>query len=194
MSVIQAGNTTTTSLIYTGDTTGNLVFTTGGANTVALTIDSTQNITTTNKFAAASMPSGSILQVVGTSSTTNNNTTSTSYVASSLSQSITPKFSNSKILILINCQGMVSGSAVQLFYTIYRNSTDLGNTTGSVGMGTMYTASGGLTQMPVMVSYLDSPATTSAITYALYYRVNTGTGTIANNNCTGSITLMEIAG
>ena len=26
MSVIQAGNTTTTSLIYTGDTTGNLVF------------------------------------------------------------------------------------------------------------------------------------------------------------------------
>lgn len=43
MSVIQAGNTTTTSLIYTGDTTGNLVFTTGGANTVALTIDNTQS-------------------------------------------------------------------------------------------------------------------------------------------------------
>jgi hypothetical protein len=43
MSVIQAGNTTSTSLIYTGDTTGNLVFTTGGANTVALTVDNVQS-------------------------------------------------------------------------------------------------------------------------------------------------------
>lgn len=42
MSVIQAGNTTTTSLIYTGDTTGNLVFTTGGANAIAVTIGSSQ--------------------------------------------------------------------------------------------------------------------------------------------------------
>lgn len=45
MSVIQAGNTTTTSLIYTGDTTGNLVFTTGGANTTALTLSNTQAAT-----------------------------------------------------------------------------------------------------------------------------------------------------
>jgi hypothetical protein len=42
MSVIQAGNTTTTSLIYTGDTTGNLVFTTSGANLTALTLDQNQ--------------------------------------------------------------------------------------------------------------------------------------------------------
>jgi hypothetical protein len=45
MSIIQAGNTTTTSLIYTGDTTGNLVFTTGGANTTALTLSNTQAAT-----------------------------------------------------------------------------------------------------------------------------------------------------
>jgi hypothetical protein len=48
MSIIQAGNTTTTSLIYTGDTTGNLVFTTGGANTVALTLSNTQAATFAN--------------------------------------------------------------------------------------------------------------------------------------------------
>lgn len=45
MSVIQAGNTTTTSLVYRGDTTGNLVFTTGGANTVALTLSNVQAAT-----------------------------------------------------------------------------------------------------------------------------------------------------
>lgn len=58
MSVIQAGNTTTTALIYTADTTGNLVFTSGGANTVALTIDNTQTAT----FA----PTGSVVMSAGT--------------------------------------------------------------------------------------------------------------------------------
>lgn len=42
MSYISAGNTTTTSLIQYGDTTGNLIFTTGGANTTAFSIDSNQ--------------------------------------------------------------------------------------------------------------------------------------------------------
>lgn len=42
MSVISAGNTTTTTLTQTGDTTGNLVFTTGGSNTVALTLTNAQ--------------------------------------------------------------------------------------------------------------------------------------------------------
>ena len=42
MSYIRAGNSTTTTLIQYGDTTGNLVFTTGGANTTALTLTNTQ--------------------------------------------------------------------------------------------------------------------------------------------------------
>jgi hypothetical protein len=59
MSVIQAGNTTSTSLIYTGDTTGNLVFTTGGANTAALTLTNAQAV-----GIGTSTP-GSTLEVVG---------------------------------------------------------------------------------------------------------------------------------
>ena len=39
MSYIAAGNTTTTSLTLNADTTANLIFTTGGANTTALTLD-----------------------------------------------------------------------------------------------------------------------------------------------------------
>jgi hypothetical protein len=44
MSHISAGNTTTTTLVQYGDTTGNLIFATGGANTTALTLDSNQII------------------------------------------------------------------------------------------------------------------------------------------------------
>ena len=39
MSYIAAGNTTTTALTLNADTTANLIFTTGGANTTALTLD-----------------------------------------------------------------------------------------------------------------------------------------------------------
>lgn len=48
MSFISAGNTTTTTLVVNGDTTGNLVFNTGGANTTALTITNAQNATFAN--------------------------------------------------------------------------------------------------------------------------------------------------
>ena len=58
MSIIAAGNTTTTALVQTADTTGNLVFTTGGANTTALTITNAQNAT----FANAVTITGAVTQ------------------------------------------------------------------------------------------------------------------------------------
>lgn len=48
MSTISAGTTTTTALVQTGDTTGNLVLATGSVPTTALTLSSTQNATFAN--------------------------------------------------------------------------------------------------------------------------------------------------
>ena len=48
MSYIRAGNTTTTTLVQYGDTTGNLVFTTGGANATAFVLDAGQTATFSN--------------------------------------------------------------------------------------------------------------------------------------------------
>ena len=61
MSVISAGNTTTTTLTQTGDTTGNLVFTTGGSNTVALTLNNAQVATFAN---SPKVGSGTVLSSV----------------------------------------------------------------------------------------------------------------------------------
>ena len=41
--------------------------------------------------------------------------------------------------------------------------------------------------------YLDSPATTSATTYTLYFSANNGTALISGSSSISSITLMEIA-
>jgi hypothetical protein len=48
MSIISASNTINTAFTVTGDTTGNLVFTTGGVNTTALTLSNAQVANFTN--------------------------------------------------------------------------------------------------------------------------------------------------
>lgn len=212
MSIIQAGNTTSTSLIYTGDTTGNLVFTTGGANTVALTIDSTQNITTTNKFASASMPTGSVLQVISTTVTGSFSTSSSSWIDwTGMTVTITPKFSTSKILIMATSEVSNDTDNSFQYVKLVRGSTDIalgdaaGNATrcwmdGGLGQNVTFAYAG----KPLSGIYLDSPATTSATTYKLQViRTNAGTAyfgrtattTDANRSAIpSSITVMEIAG
>jgi len=180
------------SVTISGDTSGSVIL---QAPSVAGSTTLTLPTTTGTLVTSNAMPTGSVIQVVSATSTTSNATTSTSFVASSLTASITPSSTSNKILVMVGGQLTVSASSVQMFFTLYRNSaTDLGNTTGSVGFGSLYSASGGLMQAPLFINYLDSPSSTSATTYTVYHRVNTGTGTIANNACTGVITLMEIKG
>ena len=75
MSVIQAGNTVTTSVVITGDTTGNVVFTSGTGNTVTLTIPSSGGIkfadnTTQTTAAASAFPAGTKMLFVQTAAPT----------------------------------------------------------------------------------------------------------------------------
>ena len=143
----------------------------------------------------ASLPAGSVLQVVQTldSSTTQSN--STTYV-DVLNASITPSSASSKILILI------SG-------TIYSwDNNSLGNTHETTGMLYRGTTSGtALTNNAVYnavsdgkssytVIYLDSPSTTSSQTYTLGMKV-LNTPDFFQFPASGydsTITLMEIAG
>ena len=69
MSFISAGNTTTTTLVVNGDTTGNLVFNTGGANTTALTLTNAQNATFAGTITAAGNTVATTNQVIGVGQT-----------------------------------------------------------------------------------------------------------------------------
>ena len=72
MSIISAGNTTSTAVVVTGDTTGNLVLQSNGVN--AVTINSTLGIVfpngTSQNAAAQSFPSGTVMTFVQTSAPT----------------------------------------------------------------------------------------------------------------------------
>lgn len=157
-------------------------------------------LTATGISAVQQLPAGSVIQVVQGTTNTFTAISSTSYVDTTLSATITPKFSTSKILAIvtqtayigINANTMMT-AAVQLV----RGSTSVFVAGYAVGgrAGTSvdgYVLMGGLATF----SYLDSPATTSATTYKIQGKTST-----TSNFCTlycqdnnfSNIQLLEIA-
>jgi hypothetical protein len=137
-----------------------------------------------------------VLQVVSFAYSTQVTTTSTSFVTTALSASITPRSASNKIFIICNTSGFNPNVVSASTYTIFRGTvsgTNLGN--GNAGMAQLY-SDVGQNRAVVTLSYLDSPATTSATTYTMAMRTDNAANTVyaQNNNATGSITLMEIQG
>lgn len=135
---------------------------------------------------------GTILQVVNSSSTTTTAVNTTSYVqvgGSALTVNITPKFNNSKILIMLNL-GYYSPAASQGYVSIYRNSTNI------VESGYFAYQAGEFNYGAI--TYMDSPSTTSQITYSVYARGgNTNTWTVnyvdGGGQVRSTITAFEVA-
>jgi hypothetical protein len=152
------------------------------------------------KVPYTNLPAGSVLQVVNVSYGTPASTTSATYADTGLTATITPKFSTSKILVMVVQNGSdkaadssTNGITIQLL----RNSTIIPNSPSAwfanyVG----YTATTlRLINGSACINYLDSPATTSATTYKTQY-ANTSAGgnvSVQSNNNISTMTLMEIA-
>lgn len=212
MSTISASTTSTTAYKVTADTTGALVLQTGATPTTALTIDASQNITTANKFAKASMPAGTVLQVVQTVKTDTFTTTSTTYTdVTGISVSITPTSATSKILVFANLNASVTAADNYFAFQLVRGSTAISigdtagsRTVGSVGSALINGTGSGNYILPMAINFLDSPATTSATTYKIQGLVQSGQTLVLNRSGTdsnaifgirtaSSITVMEIA-
>jgi hypothetical protein len=154
-------------------------------------VPSASNITS-GTLPKAQLPTGSVLQVVSTDATAQSTTTSSSYANySALNTSITPTSATSKILIIASLN-LFEGSNSNYQITLYRNSTDLGAGNGN-GFMYLYGNNSINLSFPAIVTYLDSPATTSSITYGIYGKTSSGTLYFNNGACKVSMTLMEIA-
>jgi len=132
-----------------------------------------------------------VLQVVSATTTNSGgyvSTTSTSFVSTGFSVTITPQSTSSKIYLL--CHGTFESNNSNNRLTIYRGGTNLGSSTGMTQTNAVnYWVSS-------CMSYLDSPATTSATTYTVYFNNSGGSGTSyfggdGNQLC---ITAFEISG
>ena len=165
------------------------------------TIQTTAGAAPTTKdlgFAAGSVVQMQIARYSGNSPVINN----ASYTSLGRSVTITPKYADSIILVRYSAS-LYAQSGVQLYFTFYRNSTNLYNQSGYSTNSA--TAAQGLTQamsgddtsfFPCTLEYADTPSSTSALTYTLYGKRASGSldgywppGSID----TATFTAMEIA-
>ena len=148
---------------------------------------------------------GSVLQVVSTTKTDTFTTSSSSMVdITGLSASITPSSTSSKILVIANIYASCNGSGFNLL-NLVRDSTNLAlGVDGTVENVTAASYVGDTNMQYALqentIHYVDSPASTSSLTYKIQMNPSGNTGTInrrAQSTYVGvssTITLMEIAG
>ena len=177
------------SVVIAGDTSGTCTLQAPAvAGSTVLTLPAVSGTVITS----GSPQSGGVIQVVSayTSTPVTNNTST--LVSTGLSTSITPLFSTSKILVIASLSGIYkftnATSATIILLRGAGNIQQFALTAAGVPTSTaMY-----ITQTN---TYLDSPATTSATTYTLYFasQQNVAGVTVQTNGDISAITLMEIA-
>jgi hypothetical protein len=203
-------NTTTTGVL------GTTVFGDGSGD---LTIQ--QNGVLVNKITSNGLTyrgTGSVLQVVNTHYTTPTSQSLTANIDNNitgLEASITPASTSSKILIFVRWFGEngTDGQMWETMYGISRDGTAIGLPTATgahtrgIHMAALSYGSANQDSTPetAFYNYLDSPSTTSAVTYRAYVR-GTANQTLYTNRVvantdatsyergTSSIILMEFAG
>jgi hypothetical protein len=163
-------------------------------------------LTATGISAVQQLPAGSVIQVVSATTTSVVTINTATYTDTNLTASITPKFSTSKILVLImqpfRMYNQTSGTPVNCGIQLVRNSSailvPLTDTTGPYQMSLNSSATSPNIRTVWNCSYIDSPATTSSTTYktqARRYDSNTALqfqeADVVSN--TSTIVLMEIA-
>ena len=153
---------------------------------------------------------GSILQVVQTVKTDTFSTTSTSYVdITGMSATVTPSNTNNKILVIVDIKGWTQNSQIGAIQLLRNGSAVyIGNAAGSraqVSIAGLYESGSPTNALGAgMLCYLDSPSTTSAVTYKLQTKTLSASVHINRQSADGdnndnpraasSITLMEISG
>jgi hypothetical protein len=130
--------------------------------------------------------SGSVIQLVNGITPSTYTTASSSMTATGYGLSITPTSTSSKILILLS-GSMDSGTLNnQAILALYRATTGLGSGSSNSVFSAGARMIGGLA-----VVFLDSPATTSATTYNIYF--SAGSSSTITWYSGATVTLMEIA-
>ena len=163
---------------------------------------------------------GGIIQVVSVTKTDTESLTSTTTetLIPGMEATITPQSASNKILVMVTLSAGIGNSFASHYAVLKRGSTGIfyGDTAGSRNRAsisfqdpTFFGSSNSNNYGPgqASITHLDSPASTSAVTYGLYHacadgidnalyinRSRTDTDSFNYNRVASSITLMEVSG
>jgi hypothetical protein len=135
------------------------------------------------------MPAGSVIQSVQAVNSTTLTTSSGTFVDTGLTASITPKFSTSKILVILSAEARTSPNS-WMQAALRRNA----GIEVYINTGLHYQNTATITTQ-LNYSYIDSPATTSATSYTLTINSQPGGGSSAQycpDGVTSTMILLEI--
>jgi hypothetical protein len=192
-------NLDTTGMTNPMTTTGDTIYSSSGSTPARLGIGTTGQVLTVAggvpSWATPAGGGGKVLQVVSTTYGTETTTSSSTFADTGLTLNITPTLNTSKILVIVNQNGNVKTTDTGIGIRLMRGSTELSIIEAATGYNNAanYSNSGGSG-----LTYLDSPATTSALTYKTQFRTTVNTQTVYTQfsgysaTSVSSITLMEI--
>ena len=136
---------------------------------------------------------GTVLQVVTATTGTQVISSSSTYADTGVTASITPSATSSKILVTVSQMGLDKRTNNTYMNLItLRGSTEIHRANAQE----LYTANTDTSTGSCTWSYLDSPSSTSAVTYKTQFKSPPGNSQVAvqMSGATSTITLMEIAG
>lgn len=162
-----------------------------GANGTTLVADSSE---ATGLKWAAPAGGGKVLQVINAGTTTVGTSSSSTYADTNLTATITPSSASSKILVFVHQNGCLkyTNTDTRIGIKLLRDATVIQT------IGELFLFSNSAHELygtTISTSYLDSPATTSAITYKTQFASTGNNAAVevqANAVHRSTITLMEI--
>jgi hypothetical protein len=133
---------------------------------------------------------GKLLQVVTEKFSTDTEISTTSY-SNVFSKSITPTLNTSKVLVVVSGGrwALYGSPSYEAFYSVRRASTEIMH-----GLQVIRQVNGNIASGTISVSYLDSPSSSSSISYSLDAKTDNSARAVAVCNAISPITmtLMEI--
>lgn len=150
------------------------------------------NGTAWKTLAYSDYTNGTLLQVVSSTYSTAVTSSSNTYVDTGLTASITPLSTTSKVLVCVNQNGCLKQTNnTAMLIRLYRNGTDIHYFARLMNTDSTITQSQSASTM-----YLDSPSSTSSVTYKTQFMSanNNASVTVQWDSVVSTITLMEIAG
>ena len=141
----------------------------------------------------STLPAGSVLQVVQATHSTEVSTSTGAEIDTGLSATITPQFTSSKILVLFTQADFAKIDVVgPIVVYLYRGASNI----YSVAYNLLYqSTTSSRFAVNCSGSFLDSPSSTSAVTYKTRFSSSSGATTrVQLGNSTSTMQLLEIVG